>query len=59
MTYGDGARLLEHGWLTELAAADYLGIPVRLLRKRKREGRIDTKHVGPSVTLYDVRSYQR
>lgn len=57
-SYGDGARLLEHGWLTERAAAEDLGITVRQLRKRRDDERIDHKSVAPGVTLYNVRSYR-
>lgn len=53
--HGEGAELLVGGWLTQRAAADALGISVRQLLLRADDGKIESKHVGPGVRLYNVR----
>lgn len=52
--FGEGAKLLEQGWLTERAAARSLGITVNELVARAKARRIARKSVGPGVFLYDV-----
>ena len=49
--------LLAKGWLSRNAAADALGITVKQLDRRARNGEIRTKPIGPPGTglrLYEV-----
>lgn len=53
-SFGEGASLLEAGWLTERAAAAALDITVSKLRELAKDRRIARKSVAPGVHLYNV-----
>lgn len=51
-----GSELLAAGWLPERAAARVLGCSVGVLQIRARAGVVRARSIGPSATLYEIKS---
>lgn len=47
-------ELLASGWLPPNAAADALGITVKQLERRARNGEVKRRSLAPNVWLYEV-----